>query len=285
MGNGANHSIGIFVIRGPLLVRMKRICIIAGLILSAAPSFAGVTYKVQSTSTGIRNVTIAGNVAVEGTNVRMDVTTGDNMLFKANSVVLSNDGGKTMSVLDASNKNYYQLQLEQVLGNTAAALKAVNETIKVSFENPEISVRDEGDAGTLEGYPTHKFVLDASYDIVVDAMGQKMTTHMTMKTESWTTEQLSSEFANFLQMRGLRTGVEGLDKLIVAQSAGVKGFPLKQISTVRMSQGTNDMTMTTTALVSNIEKKTVHAAVFAMPAGYTKVDDPVTKMMKQMKAR
>jgi hypothetical protein len=86
-------------------------------------------------------------------------------------------------------------------------------------------------------------------------------------------------------MRGLRTGVEGLDKQIVAQTAGVKGFPLKQVSTVRMTQGTNDMTMTTTALVSNIEKKSVNAAVFAMPAGFTKVDDPITKMMKQMKTK
>jgi hypothetical protein len=217
--------------------------------------------------------------------MRMDITDGDNMLFKASSVVLSGDGGKTMFVLDAPNKNYYQLQLEQILGTSTAALKSINESIKISFDNPQASVRDGGNGGTLEGYPTRKFVLDASYDIVVDAMGQKMTTHMIMKTESWTTERLSSEFANFLQMRGLRTGVEGLDKLIVAQTAGVKGFPLKQVSTVRMTQGTNDMTMTTTALVSNIEKKSVNAAVFAMPAGFTKVDDPITKMMKQMKTK
>jgi hypothetical protein len=43
------------------------------------------------------------------------------------------------------------------------------------------------------------------------------------------------------------------------------------------------MSMVTTSTVSNIEKKTVDAALFAMPAGYTKVDDPVTKVMQQLK--
>jgi hypothetical protein len=204
------------------------------------------------------------------------------MLFKDNSVVLSTDGGKTMSVLDPSTKNYYDLQLDQVLGSSAGMLKNFGDMVKLTFDNAQIKVKDGGNGGTVEGYATRKYVLDAAYDMNIDAMGQKMTTHLTMTTESWTTDQLAAELSSFLQMRGMRTGVEAVDKLIEAQSS-VRGFPLKQVSTVHVTQRGNEMSMVTTSTVSNIEKKTVDAALFAMPAGYTKVDDPVTKVMQQLK--
>jgi uncharacterized protein DUF4412 len=246
-------------------------------------AFAGLTYKTQSNTTGMQSVSIVGRVTVDGSRMRMDVAKGDNMIFKDNSIVLSADGGKTMSVFDPSTKNYYDIQLDQLLGNASSAFKGLGDMVKVSFDNPQVSVRQGGDGGKIEGYPTRKYILDASYDMNIDAMGQKMTSHLTMNTESWTTEELASEMSSFLQVRGMRTGVESLDKLIEAQSNAMRGFPLKQVSTVHVSQGTNDMTMTTTATVTNIEKKNIDASVFTVPSGYTKVDDPVTRMLKQLK--
>src|SRR5436190_979427 len=181
---------------------MKRVVLIH-LMLVCAPAFAGLTYKAQSETTGLRNATINGTVSVDGTHMRMDVTQGDNMIFKDNSIVLSNDGGKTMSVLDPSTKTYYDLQLQELLGSATSMLSRLGDVV---------------------------------------------------------------------------------DKLIEAQSTTMKGFPLKQISTIKVSQGGgSDMTMTTTASVSDIARKNIDASIFAMPGGYTKTDDPVTKMMKQIK--
>jgi uncharacterized protein DUF4412 len=262
---------------------MKRFFILLAIVSLSTTAFGGLTYKVQSSTNGLRNVTIAGTVAVDGSRMRMDVTSGDNLLFKDNSVVLSNDGGKTMTVLDPTNRSYYELQLDQVVGSTGSMLKNLGGMVKLSFDNPKVSVRNEGNGGAIEGYRTQKSVLDTSYDMNIDAMGQKMTSHLTMTTESWMTDELSSEFSSFLQTRGFRTGVENLDKLIDAQREALKGFPLKQVSTVHLQREGNDVTMTTTATVTNIEKKTLDAAQFAVPAGYTKVDDPITKMLKQIR--
>jgi outer membrane lipoprotein-sorting protein len=261
---------------------MKRLCIILLFTVSSS-AFAGLTYKTQSSTTGMQNINIVGTVSVEGSHMRLDVAKGDNMMFKDNAVVLSNNGGKTLSVYDPAARTYFDLQLQDLIGNTSAMLRNLGDMVKFSFDNPQVSVRDAGDGGSIEGFPTHKYVLDASYDMNIDAMGQKLTTHMTMNTETWTTEQLSSEMTNFLQMRGIRTGIEGIDKLIEAQSTNMHGFPLKQISTVHISQGGNDMTMTTTSSVTDVVKKTIDASNFAAPAGYTKVDDPITKMIKAMK--
>jgi len=261
---------------------MKRLFTAAALLV-ASTAFAGLTYKTQSSTTGFHSVTITSTVMVDGSRVRMDVAKGDNMMFKDNSIVLSSDGGKTMTVLDPSTKNYYDIQLDQVLGNTNSMLKNLGDMVKVSFDNPQVSIRDAGEGGMIEGFPTHKFIVDASYDMNINAMGQKMKTHLAMNTESWTTDQLAAEMSTFLQMRGIRTGVESLDKLIEAQSSGMRGFPLKQVSTVHVVQGTSDIVMNTTSTVTNIEKKAVDGSLFAMPSGYTKVDDPVTKVMNQLK--
>ena len=263
---------------------MKRVFTLLLLLASATSALAGVSYKVQSSTNGLRNVTIAGIVTVDGPRMRMDVTTGDNLLFKDNSIVLSSDGGKTMTVFDPATKTYYEMQLDQMIGAATAGLRS-NPLFKVAFENPTVAVRDEGDGEPIEGYRTHKSALNASYDIAIDAMGQKISSHLDMRTESWTTDQLSAEFASFIQQRGIRTGIAEIDKLIEAQSAAVKGFPLKQVSTVKVNQGGDDTTMTTVASVSNIEKKDVAASQFVMPTGYTKVDDPVSKMMKAFQAK
>jgi hypothetical protein len=213
----------------------------------------------------------------------MDISNGDKLLFKDNSIVFSTDGGKTMTVVDPSTKTYYEMQLDQLVSGAGSLLKG-NPMIKISFENPKVTVRDGGDGGTVEGYPTHKSTLDASYDIVIDAMGTQMTSHMQMMTESWTTDQLSSEFSNFLQAKNMRTGVEALDKLIEAQSA-LKGFPLKQVSIMQTNQNGRDMTMTTTATVTDIVKKDIDAAQFTVPDRYTKVDDPLSKIAKGLQTK
>jgi len=253
--------------------------------LAIAPSaFAALTYKTQSNTTGLRSVTIVGAVTVDGPRMRMDVTKGDNMILKDNAIVLSNDGGMTMSVFDPATKTFFDLQLDQIIGGPSSLLQGLGGLVKINFANPRVTVNDAGDGGAIEGFPTHKYVLDASYDMNIDAMGQQMTSHLTMNTESWTTDKLSAEMGSFLQMRGIHTGIEVVDKLIDAQRSAMHGFPLKQVSTIHLGQADGqDMTMSTTATVSDIQQKNVDASAFTAPAGYTKVEDPVTKMMKSIK--
>ena len=260
---------------------MKRfIAVVVALI--ALPLAAGVTYDFRSSSSGVREGTLAGTVSVEGKNVRLDVKTGDSFLFKDNSVILSTDGGRTLSVFDPALKTFYVINLNTLVGDSSSVLGALGGSVK--FTNQKVSVRDLGAAETIGGYPTKHAAVDASYDIAIDVMGTAMTTHMTMTTESWTTDRLSSEFMNFMQMKNTRTGFGELDKLIEAQSAATNGrFPLKQVTTIHIAQGGNDLASTTTSEVTNIEKKTVAASTFAPPSGYTKVDDPISRMMKNMK--
>ena len=73
--------------------------------------------------------------------------------------------------------------------------------------------------------------------------------------------------------------MEGLDKMIAAQTAGLKGrFPLKTVTTIRVGlEGSEFAAMTTTSTVTNVKQQALDAATFAAPAGYRRMDNPLTK--------
>jgi hypothetical protein len=179
-----------------------------------------------------------------------------------------------MAVYDAVAKTYYEMSLDDLSAGAAGILK--NSGLKVTFDNPAVNVKDGGDGGAVAGYPTQKSVLDGSIDINIDAMGQTITSKMSMHGESWTTDKIGANAINLFQQRNVATGIEALDKLIAAQSASLKGrFPLKQVTTIHLVQNGRDIATTTTATVSNIKEKPVEASVFAAPEGFTRVKSPL----------
>lgn len=255
---------------------MQRFLIFVAAAILTMSAFAGTAYDFRSESTGIHKTTMSGHVEVEGKQLRMNVADGDGKLFRNGSVIYSNDGGKTLVVTSPSDKTYYDLKLDDLLGSAGAMLKSMGDMVKITFDNQKVNVTDAGAGETLQGYPTRRSVLDASYDMNIVAAGQKMSTHMVMRTESWMTDRIPVSAINWFQTGGVRTGIEGIDKLIEAQTRATKGgFPLKQVTTMTVNRGDQKMVSTTTATVTNVATRAIPASTFAMPAGYKKVASPL----------
>ena len=251
---------------------------------TASPASAGLTYDFTSTSSGVTSQTIAGTVRAEGKSIRVDIATGDGMLFENGSFVVSSNGGQTMSVVNPKAKTFYELDLAQLVGGTDALLKQLGGTLKFDVRNPKVSVTGGGDSDTLEGFKTRKSRVDSAYEIAVEGLGQPMVIRMQLATDVWWTDKVSSDFTNFLQMRGFRTGVDAVDKLIATEAGAIKGFPMKQITTTKVNLGGNEMTSTSTSIVKNVRSAAVPAAAFAVPAGFTKTASPIEKMMGKLGA-
>ena len=254
--------------------------IVSALLFSSVAAFGGVTYDFRSESTGAQEMTVDGSVAADGSNFRMTIDHGDPYFFRSGAVVLSRDGGKTVTVFDPASKTYYEMPIEQLTAGIAALQSGSG--ITITFANPTSSVTDGGAGEAIEGLPTQKTRIDGSIVMTMDAMGQKINTRISMQSENWTTDKLSAAAMNVFQQRALRTGIDALDKLFESQAASLKGrFPLKQVTTVTMTQNGHAMTATTVATVTNIKQKALDAAAFAAPAGYTKTDNPVEAMKKR----
>jgi len=257
---------------------MKRFILPLLFVVIAQSAFAGLTYKVESVSSGVREGTISGSVEVEGKSSRFNIEHGDGMVLPDASFIISSDGGKTLSVVTPASKTYFEFALDQATGIGSAMVGV----LKIQVANPQMSVKDLGAGDKIEGYATQKKSIDVSYDMNIDMGGQPMTMKMSTSTQAWVTDQIPMESASFLQTGELHTGFDEVDKLIAAQAKAVTGFPLKQITTILMTQGESKMQVKTTTTVSGLQKKPIAASEFVIPAGFTKTDSPMEKMMKSM---
>lgn len=260
---------------------MKRIVLTVALAALAHTAWAGLAYKFESVTTGVRESTISGSAAAEGTSFRMNVKQGDGFTFNDGSFVISRDGGKTLLVADPSTKTYYELALADATGSAAAMFKQLG-FLNFKISDPKVTTRDLGRGGVIEGFPTHRTRVNSAYTMSINAMGTPMKIGVQMLTESWSTDMISAELTNFLQKQSITTGIAEVDKLIAAQSASAKGFPLKQVTAFKMTQNGRDVTSTTTTTIHGVAKKAFAETEFALPAGYTKTDSPIEKMMKAL---
>ena len=239
---------------------------------------AGTTYEFASRTTGLQASTLAGVVSIDGSNARIDLREGDGMLFKSGSIILSRDRGHALAVFDPSTKSFYELSLDQLASMTSALGGGM---VHLRFEQPRVSSRDLGDGGRIEGFPTRRTSLDATVNILIDALGQKMTSRMRMQTESWTTDRLSGDLMNVFQAGAMRTGIPALDTLIEAQTISMKGrFPLRQTTTLHLLQNGRDLITTTNTSVTNIRTVSISPALFVSPVGYAKVPNPIERALK-----
>lgn len=257
---------------------MKRTLFALLIVLTTLPLTAGVTYRFRSVTDGRGGSELSGTAWVEGSNMRLEFDKGDKMMFRDKSVVISKDGGKTMFILDPKKKSYYELDLQQVISTFGTAMKAMGGMFDLSITNQKVNVKNAGSGGTVEGYPTTKYVVDSRYDMTMKVMGMGSSSQVHSITESWATDRLSSDLITFVQMKGLRTGVEDLDRLIDNQTKSVRGFPLKQVTTTTTTSGKKTQTNTTTVTITGITKTNVAASQFAVPAGYREEESPLAAM-------
>lgn len=253
---------------------MKRVLTFIAAVAVALPAWAGVTYEFRSRTDGGAG-SLAGTAWIEGQQIRMEISEGDDVIFKDNSVVLSKDSGSTLILLDPREKTYTEFRVEDVFSALGSMMKAAGGMFKMEIANPKVDVRDAGDGGTIEGYATRRYVINSSYDMNMRVMGMSRKMNIQSETETWATDQIGTEFRTFVQQRGLKTGMEDLDRLIDQQASAVKGFPLKQVVKTTTTSGGRPQTSTTTMTITKIRETDVPSSRFEIPAGYTRSEAPV----------
>ena len=253
---------------------MKRLLLFLAVTLAATNLLAGYTYHFEAVfSSAWSNATITGLATVDGKKVRIDFEKGDDFLFPDAGILISTDG-ENFRVFDVAGKTYYDIKLGEILNPASGMTKAPDGTpIELSYANPKVDVKDQGDGGIVAGFRTRKYTVQTSYDMQVTLMGEPLSNHFDIAIEVWATDKLPAGLMTFLQMQGLRMGIEDLDKLMDARP--IRGFPLRQVMKHTGTYGggrSKSWTMETT--VTAVQESPIAASQFKPPAGYTKVERP-----------
>lgn len=244
---------------------MKRFVAVLAVAATSVAARAGVTYDFQTVSSGTRETVLAGTATTDGGRMRIEITRGDGAVLRDNTVALSIHDGRALRIIDPSSRTYHDIDLEELLGGVGAIEKKLEGSVTVKVDNVSVASRDMGDGGAMEGFATRRQVIDTEYDLILDAFGQKSTTHVVMTVETWLTSALPDGCP--FQLASAKSGIGDIDKLIDAQTGAAKGFPLKQITTFSANEIHSTMTMT----VSGVRQERVDAARFATPRGYRKL--------------
>lgn len=256
---------------------MRHFCSLLIAVFLTAPLHAGIVYQFKSMSEG-NAADMIGTAKVEGSNFRMELSEGDGVVFKDNSIILSDDGGKTLMILDPKKKEYYRLSIEDTLNAMNTMLQSMGGMFEMSIDDQNVDVRPLGAGETIEGYPTKKYQVNTSYTLNMKAMGMNMSQQVKSETTSWATEALDPNLAGFIQQRTFRTGMPDLDKLIDKHVEAVKGFPMKTVTKTELTARGRTNTSTTTTTVTGIKETNIPDSEFGIPAGYREIDSPMAAL-------
>jgi hypothetical protein len=255
---------------------MKRMILVLAAFIVALPLHAGLIYDFQTvTEEGRSSSALKGTAKIEGTNLRMELSEGDGMIFKNNSVVISEDNGQTMLVLDPKKKEYYRISMEQTFSTLSNLMQSAGGMFDISIDNQKVDVRDLGAGETIQGYPTKKYVVHAEYDLNMRMMGMRRSTSIKSETETWVTDRIDVGGAAFLQQRAFKTGLEDLDSLIDKHVDAMRGFPLKSVTNMTTTAGRRTNTSKTTMTVTDVRETSIPASEFVVPSDYREIDSPM----------
>jgi hypothetical protein len=248
---------------------MRRAAVAAMLSASVPAAFAGYAYRFTTTTrSAIGEQVLSGRAVVEGPRMRIDFTRGDGVVFRDGSWLFSIDSGKTMMLVDPVSRSYSRLELGELLRTAGSVMKSLGEGA-MTFSSPSVTATDGGDGGLIAGFPTRRRTVRSHFDWIVRLMGESVTTHVDIVSESWATTALPAELLTFIQMPGFETGIESIDRLLRQQSSP-GGFPLRQLTTTTSTTGKRRTVTTSETNISAVTKTDLAPGLFSVPAGYGK---------------
>lgn len=258
---------------------MKRIVLTIFALAFAGRLHAGIMYRSETITEGVKAHSFTGIVKVEGGKSRIDVVNGDEKFAASGSVILSSTGSPVLTVFNPARKTYYEIDPKRLSAAAANVEKEVSQY--VTMTPPKIKITPQGDGDLIEGYPTRHSRVQSSTTIQARALGYLTTTRIDMTSDIWSTDKLPQDAARQIQLP--IHGGEGLEKMIEATQGKLPGFPLRSVSTTTMTiKGGSTVTMTTRSNVTNIRRATFAPSEFTLPSGLKKVDSPLDALMRRL---
>ena len=249
---------------------MNRSIIGAIALVFAARMDAGLTYRTETTTDGVRSHVFNGVVKTEAGHSRFEVIKSDEKMFEAGSVILSSANDSVMTVLNPSKKTYYVIDFVKLANSVAETQRQMAPWL--SIPKPVATVNSEGAGGTVQGYPTQRWVIDTTTTMKTPA---PMT--IVGRLEIWATEKLPSNASPAIP--GSNTSADPIFGSLREAEAKIKGFPLKSVTVTKMTSGGSTTTSTSRTNVTAIHVTTVPPSEFVIPSGYRKVDSPIDAML------
>jgi hypothetical protein len=246
---------------------------VAGLAL-AFQAEAGLTYKAKAETSTDRGKPIQSVVEakVEGSKARIEFRQSNNPLTGTGSVMVTEDAGETLYLLNTKDKTYAELDLE-ALTQMVGGLAGGGGMLKMEIKNPKVETLLDQPGEPIQGVPTRHLRFKTSYTMTVKVFGMGSTSAVEEVQDVWSTTALADlGLRVWLQRDPPSFNHPDFDRLIQAEMKKIQGFPLK-METVNTSTDKKSGEVTTTRTTMEVTELKTNVLGFAdsefkVPAGY-----------------
>lgn len=251
---------------------MSRKMILAVLVVlcTTLSSLAGWEYSAVTRAEGTQHSEMMNSQMtswVDGDKAKIEFVKSGNSMTPAGSFMVTQDGGKSMFMVNPSKKTYSKWDMAGMAGMAGGAMSMMN--MKVS--TPKVKKLLEEKGPKIAGFATTHYRFRTSYTMEMSFMGIQRATSTVTEEDIWSCPDLKDAGLNaWTSQQGSKTGNEQLDKLVKAEMEKVEGFPLKRVvaTTTKESNG-EPQVMKITTEVTAMKKASPAASLFEIPAGYT----------------
>lgn len=243
----------------------------------ALPAAAGVHYEAVTTTAPAQGkpATISVEAWVEGPGARVEFREGDNPIFRGGTYMVTRDAGETLYMVDPEEKTYAVWDVEQMIASLGGMLQSMGALIKIEFSNPKVEALATEAGPEIHGLPTTHYRYRTTYTMRMRVLGMNQESATERVQDIWSTEDLSDLQGMGVWLRNRPSfGDPALDKLVAAEMAKTKGFPLKSVDvTTSTDKKGRVSTARTTMEVTRFERGVAVAADrFEVPAGYQRIE-------------
>jgi hypothetical protein len=259
---------------------MRRVLVVIAVLALVQSVSAAVQYEFRQTThsdlESMPSSDMTGRGVIDGDRSRVEFIAGNG--FSPGTYVISTNSSKTLMFVDPSRKTYVEVNAGGVATSIGAA--------KITIANKKVNLTQIEDHTMIAGFPTEHYRLTLDYDITLAFGTIPLTQTVHEVIDKWVTQAFGGVAETFLATGSIKTGNPDLDDLISTENTRIKGFALKQTTSVSTTTRRADVpgsklgdvfrptrVQIRELTITSIEAKaSVPADLFIVPATYRKPD-------------
>ena len=241
-------------------------------LLTCGSALAGVEFRFHAFKTGDPPLQFAGTGWIEDQDFRMELDSGNHPFFHPGALVIHQNGGGVIVVVDRRAQTYFMRTTDRMRGTVST----FNAPWQHDVRDISVKLRPRETRQEIAGQQAIRYDLEISYTIWMLVEDTAMKAKVHSSAELWLSDVEKNDAIPYGFHYALKTGFAEVDKRVSKALLG-RGIPLKQVvTTSRSIEGEPPVTETMTSEVDSITVRDIPVSNFRVGNSYRYKEPAVT---------
>lgn len=251
---------------------MRAILVAVTCLLTCGSALAGVELRFRSWKSGDPPLQFSGTALIEDQDFRMDLATGNHPFFHPGAIVIQQNGGAIIVVIESESQTYFMRTTERMRGTVST----FNAPWQHDARNISVKLRPREAREVIAGQQAVRYDLQISYTIWMLVEDTAMKAKVNATAELWLSDVEKNVSMPYGFHYALKTGFEEVDRRISRALLG-RGIPLRQnVTAARSIEGEPPVEESMTMEVESLVIREIPVSAFRVGNAYRYKEPSVT---------